>query len=410
MAATAPDKMPPPYLFVSLVAALASMGQFAIVSYLPAFAEIAQGLHATPAQVQQTLTAYLVPFALTILWHGAISDAIGRRHFILSGLLLFLVASLICTFAANIQQLYAGRVLQGLSAGIGIVVGRAMVRDRFDGSAAQKQMAMVAILFAISPAVAPLCGGWLLLWSGWRSIFAFLAAITAILLLACWRWLPETLAPARRQSLQPLALGKAYAVLLTNRRFLLISLANAGVNSAIYLYVLSAPAFVSQHLGLSPQAFGWLFIPIVSGMILGSLLALRVAGRMDPAASVMLGHALMLCANLGNIGIAASLPPSLTWPILALPLFALGMMLTQPGLQLLALNCFPARLGLASSGYVTVQQASNALSSALLVPFLLGSTLRLALGVAALQLLALLAFWLSQRIPRRTDPPKETPQ
>ena len=404
----APHKMPPPYLFVSLVAALASMGQFAIVSYLPAFAEIASDLQASPAQVQQTLTAYLVPFALTIFWHGAISDAIGRRHFILSGLLLFLVASLICAFATSIQQLYAGRVLQGLSAGIGIVVGRAMVRDRFDGSAAQKQMAMVAILFALAPALAPICGGWLLLWSGWRSIFAFLAAITAILLLACWRWLPETLAPARRQSLQPLALGKAYAVLLTNRRFLLISLANAGVNSAIYLYVLSAPAFVSQHLGLSPQAFGWLFIPIVSGMILGSLLALRVAGRMDPAASVMLGHALMLSANLGNIGIAASLPPSLPWSVLALPLFALGMMLTQPGLQLLALNCFPARLGLASSGYVTVQQASNALSSALLVPFLLGSTLHLALGVAALQLLALLAFWLSQSIPRRTYPPQET--
>ena len=404
----APDKMPPPYLFDSLVAALASMGQFAIVSYLPAFAEIASDLQASPAQVQQTLTAYLVPFALTIFWHGAISDAIGRRHFILSGLLLFLVASLICAFATSIQQLYAGRVLQGLSAGIGIVVGRAMVRDRFDGSAAQKQMAMVAILFALAPALAPICGGWLLLWSGWRSIFAFLAAITAILLLACWRWLPETLAPARRQSLQPLALGKAYAGLLTNRRFLLISLANAGVNSAIYLYVLSAPAFVSQHLGLSPQAFGWLFIPIVSGMILGSLLALRVAGRMDPAASVMLGHALMLSANLGNIGIAASLPPSLPWSVLALPLFALGMMLTQPGLQLLALNCFPARLGLASSGYVTVQQASNALSSALLVPFLLGSTLHLALGVAALQLLALLAFWLSQSIPRRTYPPQET--
>lgn len=404
----APDKMPSPYLFVSLVAALASMGQFAIVSYLPAFAEIASDLQASPAQVQQTLTAYLVPFALTIFWHGAISDAIGRRHFILSGLLLFLVASLICAFATSIQQLYAGRVLQGLSAGIGIVVGRAMVRDRFDGSAAQKQMAMVAILFALAPALAPICGGWLLLWSGWRSIFAFLAAITAILLLACWRWLPETLAPARRQSLQPLALGKAYAGLLTNRRFLLISLANAGVNSAIYLYVLSAPAFVSQHLGLSPQAFGWLFIPIVSGMILGSLLALRVAGRMDPAASVMLGHALMLSANLGNIGIAASLPPSLPWSVLALPLFALGMMLTQPGLQLLALNCFPARLGLASSGYVTVQQASNALSSALLVPFLLGSTLHLALGVAALQLLALLAFWLSQSIPRRTYPPQET--
>ena len=80
MAATSPDKMPPAFLFVSLIAALSALGQFAIVSYLPAFAEIAQTLHATPAQVQQTLTAYLLPFALTILWHGAIADAIGRPH------------------------------------------------------------------------------------------------------------------------------------------------------------------------------------------------------------------------------------------------------------------------------------------------------------------------------------------
>lgn len=399
MPATVPRTMPPPFLFVSLIAALAALGQFSIATYLPAFDDIARSLQATPAQVQQTLTAYLVPFALAILWHGAISDAIGRRNFILVGLLLFLAASLLCTFAGSIEQLYAGRALQGLSAGIGIVVGRAMVRDCFEGSAALKQMAMVSIMFALAPAVAPVCGGWLLLWSGWRSIFAFLSLISAGLLLACWIWLPETLAPARRHPLQPAALGKAYAGLLADRRFMLISLANAAVNSAIYIYVLSAPTFVTRHLGLGQQSFGWLFLPIVGGMLCGSLVALRVAGRMAPAASVMLGHALMFGANLLNIGIAMSLPPGLPWSIVALPLFALGMMLTQPGLQVLALDRFPARRGLASSGYVTVQQASNALSSAFLIPLLLGSTLSLALGVATLQFAALLAFWLSQRNP-----------
>lgn len=386
-----------PYLFVVLIAGLASIGQFAIASYLPAFDAIALSLAATPLQVQQTLTAYLLPFALAMLWHGAIADAIGRRGFILFGLLVFLLASLLCALAPSIEVLFAGRVLQGLSAGIGIVAGRAMVRDRFDGVVAQQQMALVAILFCLAPALAPVCGGWLLPLLGWRGIFVFLALLSALLLLGCWRHLPETLPVEQRQSLHPMTLLRGFGELLGDRRFLLICLANAAVNVAIYLYVLSAPSFVTRHLGLGPQDFAWLFLPIVGGLLLGAFAAHRVAGRMTAARSVLLGHAVMLIATLLNIGINLWLPPGIPWSLLALPLFGLGLMLTQPGLQLLALDCFPERRGLASSGYITVQQAGNALSAALLVPLLLGSTLSLALGMAALQYLGLLAFWLSQR-------------
>jgi MFS transporter, DHA1 family, multidrug resistance protein len=383
------------YLFVVLVASLASMGQFAIATYLPAFADIAADLGATPQQVQQTLTAYLVPFALAITWHGAISDAIGRRRFVLFGLALFLLASLLCALAPSIQWLFAGRMLQGFAAGIGIVVGRAMVRDRFDGVQAQQQMALVAILFSLAPALAPLCGGWLLPLVGWRGIFAFLAGLSALLLFGCWRHLGETLAVEKRQSLHPLALARGFAELLRDGPFLLICLANASVNAAIYLYVLSAPSFVSEHLRLGPGQFAWLFLPLVAGLLLGSAASHWVAGRMRAVTSVLLGHLLMLLATLTNIAFGLWLPVGLPWSIVALPLFGVGLMLTQPGLQLLALDRFPERRGLAASAYITVQQLANALSSALLVPLLLGSTLYLALGMAALQYLGLLVFFVA---------------
>ncbi|MFZ3202661.1 MAG: multidrug effflux MFS transporter [Pseudomonas sp.] len=397
------------YLFVLLVASLASMGQFAIATYMPAFAAIAEELAATPVQVQQTLTAYLLPFALALFWHGAIADAIGRRGFLLFGLGLFFGASLLCMLAPSIEWLFAGRALQGLSAGIGMVVGRVMIRDRFDGVHAQRQMALVAIGFSLAPAIAPLCGGWLLPWFGWRGIFAFLALLSALLLFGCWRHLAETLPIDKRQSLHPLALSRAFAEQLRDAPFVLICLANAGANAAIYLYVLSAPTFVIEHLGLGAQSFAWLFLPIVGGLLVGAFAAHRVAGRMSAARGVLLGSAVMLLATLLNIGLCLWLPRHVPWPLLALPIFALGLMLTQPGLQLLALDRFPERRGLASSGFITVHQLVTALSSALLVPLLQDSTLSLALGMAALQYLALLAFWLSQRGPsaRHGTPHKE---
>jgi DHA1 family bicyclomycin/chloramphenicol resistance-like MFS transporter len=376
----------------AIAAGLSMLGQFAIATYLPAFDVMAQALNASTAQIQQSLTAYLLPFALMLPWHGAISDAVGRRKMVLLGCALFLAGSLVCATANSIAMFDAGRVLQGVSAGIGVIVGRAMVRDVFDGMQAQKVMALVAMIFALAPALAPVCGGWLLLWTGWRSIFVFLALISGLLLVSCWRWVPETLPPASRYPLHPGLLMRGYGAMLSHPRFVALALANAGVNLAIYLYVFAAPSFVTEHLGLGAQSFGWLFIPIVAGIMAGALVAHRIAGGASPEASVMLGHVVMMLAGTFNVLVTAFHAPSMPWALVALPVFAAGMTMTQPSLQLLALDCFPERRGLASSGYVTVQQFGNFLSSALLVPLLLGSTFRLALGMAGLQVVALVAF------------------
>ena len=382
---------------VVLVAGLSMLGQFAIATYLPAFSVMAQALHASPTQVQQSLSAYLLPFALMIPWHGAISDAIGRRRMILAGNVLFTIGSLMCAAAPSMSLFYAGRAMQGMSAGVGVVIGRAMVRDVFHGTDAQKIMALVAMIFALAPALAPVCGGWLLLWTGWRSIFIFLAILSASLVVVTWFFVPETLPPSGRHPLHPVPLARAYAALFTKPRFLALALANAAVNLGIYLYVLAAPTFVVKHLGLGEQSFGYLFVPIVLGLIAGAAVAHRIAGRGSPARSVILGHLVMIVAGVINISVNAMHASPLPWDLVALPIFGLGMMLTQPSLQVMALDCFPERRGLASSCYVTVQQFGNFLSSALLVPLLLGSTLRMALGMAILQCLGLLVFFIAMR-------------
>ena len=193
-----------------LLAALSALGPFSIDTYLPSFHEIAEKLGATQLQVQQTLAAYLVAFAVMTLWHGAISVRFGRRRVILVALARFCPASAGCAVASSIEQLWFWRAMQGVTAGAGMVVSRAIVRDLYDGADAQRLMAQITMMFALAPAIAPVIGGWLQTFFGWRSVFAFLVLSTAALWVACWKLLPETLPPEKRQSPKPAHLVRSY--------------------------------------------------------------------------------------------------------------------------------------------------------------------------------------------------------
>ena len=193
----------PLWWLAALLAALATLGPFAIDTYLPAFNSISESLVATPFQMQQTLAAYLIGFSVMMLLHGALSDSFGRRPVILGGLGVFALASLICGVANHVGVLIAGRVLQGMSCGAGIVVGRAIVRDLFDAVQAQRLMSQITLFFGIAPAIAPIIGGWLLVLIGWRSIFWFMMTVAFVLCALAWAMLPETLPIERRQPFAP---------------------------------------------------------------------------------------------------------------------------------------------------------------------------------------------------------------
>ena len=169
----------PRWTLALLLAGLGMLGPFSIDTYLPAFDGIARTLAATPLEMQQTLSAYLFGFAAMNLFHGALADSFGRRPVVLSGLVLFTVASVGCALAPSIGALVWWRALQGMSAGAGMIVSRAIIRDMYPPADAQRVMSQVTIYFGVAPAVAPMIGGFLFVHADWHSIFWFLADVGA---------------------------------------------------------------------------------------------------------------------------------------------------------------------------------------------------------------------------------------
>ena len=363
-----------------LLAALAMLGPFSIDAYLPAFPEIERSLDASALQVQQTMTAYLLAFATMILWHGALSDALGRRIVILVSLVVFVVASFGCASAHSIQYLWAFRILQGLSAGAGIVVGRAIVRDLYAGPEAEKLLSLVTMIFAIAPAIAPILGGWVVETFDWRSIFLGLFVYSFLLLWAAWRLLPETLPVAQRQAFNATSLWASYRSVLSTVRFYAYAGTVAFGFVGLFIYVAAAPVFIIEHLHLSQREFGWFFIPSVAGIFLGALLANRSAGRWKIGKQVRTGFLLMGTASLVNLVYHVFLAPAVPWSVLPIFFYTMGMSISAPGVTLMVLDLFPTHRGVAASCQSFVQTMLGAVAAGVLAPILSVSALWLAIG------------------------------
>lgn len=377
-----------------LLACLSALGPFSIDAYLPSFHDIGQSLSATPLEVQQTLTAYLVPFAFMALWHGAISDALGRRRVILVSLALYALSVAGCALATRIEHLWILRALQGVSAGAGIVVARAVVRDLYDGAAAQRLMSHITMMFALAPAIAPVIGGRLQEWFGWRSIFVFLVVASTALGAACWRWLPETLPEIRRQPLHPAYLARTYWKVLTSPAFLVACAALSFNFAGFFVYVMSAPVFLMRHLGVSETGFLWLFGPAMCGLMCGAWVSGRLAHRLTMRQTILRGYLVMGFAALGNVLLNLWLAPMLPWSVVPIFFYTFGMSLAMPCLTLLALDPFPKQRGLAASCQMSLQSGANSLVAGMLAPALWASALTLALGMGVLMLLgAASAAW-----------------
>ena len=381
---------------VVLLAGLSALGPFSIDTYLPAFPTMEAELATSRLAVQQTLAAYMATFAFMTLWHGALSDSFGRRRVILAGMAVYALASLVCAAAPSIEWLWLGRGLQGLSAGAGMVVARAVIRDLYEGPQAQRLMSRVMTLFAVAPAVAPMVGGAILPFFGWRAIFVFLAAYGLALGLAVLRLLPETLPAERRHPLHPKALARGFHGIFTHGGFVFLALAAACIFNGFFIYVLGAPRFIMEHLHLSEQGFIWLFGPTVVGMMLGSTLSGRVAGRWSPRRTILAGFGVMLCAIAANLAYHAGHAGEVPWSVLPIGLYNFGMALATPSLTLMALDLVPQRRGMAASCQSFLQVGLNSITASLIVPLLWDTPLTLALGAGSFCILGLFAYSFAQ--------------
>lgn len=388
-----------------VLGALTMLGALSIDTYLPAFPDIEHSLNVSSLAVQQTLTFYMLAFASMSLWHGALSDSFGRRSVIIITLCVFTIASLGCAAASSIEYLWAFRILQGLSVGAGGVVGRAMIRDRYEGPAAQRLLSMVTMVFAIAPALGPILGGWIVSLFNWRSIFLFLFGYTALLLIYCWRKLPETLPLAIRAPFNARSLWNNYTSVFRSLNFVLYAGSVGLFGGGTFLYISSAPAFVIQHLHLGPHQFGWMFLPVISGVFLGSFLSNRLAGHLRPTRQVYFGLLLMAGAGLSNIAYHTLFAAALPWSVIPLFFYGSGMTLATPAATLLVLDLFPNIRGIASSCQTFFQLMVSAVVAGVVSPLLNPSPLWLAMGQFSFAALGAVLWAVARRNHKRSINP-----
>jgi DHA1 family bicyclomycin/chloramphenicol resistance-like MFS transporter len=390
----------PRWALAVLLAVLGMLGPFSIDTYLPAFSGIAQSLGATPVQMQQTLSAYLFGFAFMSLFHGAISDSLGRRPVVLWGLAAFTLASAGCALSQNIGQLVFFRAMQGLSTGAGIVVARAVVRDMFAPTEAQKVMSQITIYFGVAPAIAPIVGGWLFVNLGWHSIFWFLTVVGVTLWIANYRLLPETLHITHRQPLKVNNLMQGYWQLGLDPRFLLLALASGVPFNGMFLYVLSAPVFLGQHLGLAPTQFFWFFVLSIGGIMTGAWVSGRMAGKLAPEQQIKYGFSVMLLIAMLNLVVNLLFKAHVSWALIPLAIFAFGWAMMVPVVTLLVLDLHPERRGMASSLQAFIASMANGLVAGVIAPLVMDSTVSMAIASLAMMGVGLIAWvYVHQRWP-----------
>ena len=333
-----------------LIGGLSMVSPFSIDTFFPAFHAMERALHVDAWQLQQVITAYMVPFAFASLVHGPLSDAIGRRPVMIWGMALYTVGSIACTLAPNYMSLIAARALQGATAGVGVVIGRAVIRDLYEGARAQRLMSVTTMIFSIAPAVAPIVGGWAHVAFGWRAVFAFMVLCGLVFAFSAWWKLPETLPATARIPFSGRNLVSTSLTVLRHPEFMMLASAAALNFNSIALFIGSAPAIVETHWGLGETSYWMLFLPVISGILVGATIAGYMAGRLDLVFQVRIGFGITFTVALIRVLLHLAMT-DLSIPLQQGLLFtsAIGAQFAFPILTLRMLDLFPAARGTAAS-------------------------------------------------------------
>lgn len=409
MSSPAARLAPKAFLIVPLVASLLMIAPFTVDAYLPSFPAIGHEFGVDQATMQLTLSLYLWFFGGMMLVHGPLSDTFGRRRMVLISLTVYALASVGAAIAGNINELIAARVIQGIAAGAGVVIGRALVRDLFEGATAQRVMSNITLVFAIAPAIAPIIGGVMDTWLGWRSVFWFLALFAALSMAGVFAFMPETVGAHNRQSISPLFILKSYGRALSHAPFMGLTLVFALLFSGMFLYIAAAPMVLIGHLQQTPTDFWKFFVPLVTGLILGSRVSNVLASRFAPMTTVSIGIGIVTLAVIFNVVQSFWFAHHsfnlgewrVWWTVSPIMIYAMGMATAMPSLNLMGLDYIPAQRGLASALQGFTQMILAGIVSGVAVAHLAQNLLWLAWGMAALWLLAAL-IWIAwyRRAPR----------
>ncbi|ERO65756.1 MFS transporter [Pseudomonas piscis] len=327
--------------------------------YLPALPAMADELGASDAQLQLTLSLYMLGYALSMLLGGPLCDRFGRRPVLLWGMALFLLATLACMFASRVEVLMAARLLQALGGCCGTLVGRVMVRDRCPPAEQARLLGLLSMGIALSPMLAPVLGSLLEQLLGWRGLFLALGLVAAAVWLLMLARLAETRVP------QPLAtpresLPRLYLRLLGTRYFMRYSLAIGCLYCTYFPFILQSPALLQRGLGLSSGSYALVFAATVAGYLLGSRLFQHLAPRLGADHLIARATLLNLLAAGLLLATRSLWPDSLLAIVLPMLAIMLSVGLAIPACQLAILQPYAAVAGSASGLFFFIQMAMTA--------------------------------------------------
>jgi DHA1 family bicyclomycin/chloramphenicol resistance-like MFS transporter len=333
----------------ALLTVLVALGQISISLYVPSMPSLVAELGTSAERVSLTLSLFLAGFAMAQLVYGPLSDRFGRRPVLLCGIVLYLVASLICAMATTIETLIAARVVQGMGACVGPVLGRAIVRDVYGRERAAQVFAYIGLAFAISPAVTPIIGGYMQIWFGWRANFYLLTALGILVLWAVWLLLSETNRQPDPGALCPTVMARNYVRMLGTPEYVGYMLSIVFVFAGLMAYVVVAPFVFIDTIGLTPDQFGLVNMFNVVGFFAGTLAAGRLTLRVGIERMVGIGIVLCFLGGAAMAGTALAGPPgiaAIVWPLLV---FTAGMGIVFPNAMAGAMGPFPRATGTASA-------------------------------------------------------------
>lgn len=389
-----------------VLALLSMIGPFSIDTPFPAFDEMRGEFEAGAGDLQLVVTVYMLAFAAMSVFHGPLSDALGRRPVILGSIAVYVAASVACALAPSLGWLLVGRAVQGLSAGGSTIVSRTIIRDVFEGAQAQRLMSHVATIFGLAPAIAPIVGGVLLAVGPWHLVFWFMAAMGLVLIAATLLVLPETHPPAARTPLRVSEIVRGLGEVVRQPAFHRIAWAGTLVFGAQFLYIGGAAIFVVDVLGQGELDFWKLFVPMIGSMVLGTWTSGRTAGVIEPVLIVTAGYAIALAGMvLATVLALAGLGATMPWAVVGLGLLSFGNGLGYPIVQLMVLDLLPARRGAVMSGMTCVTLSFNAVAAFAITPYVGSSALGFALTALAMVVLGVLCWaWHRRALARGVVP------
>lgn len=377
---------------ILLLGTLTAFGALTIDLYLPTLPRIARDFQVSAAAVQLTFSFFFIGMSVGQLFYGPLSDRVGRRPAILLGCAVYVVASLACAFAPSIQWLVAGRFAQALGCCAGMVVARAVVRDRYDHRDSARIFSLLVLVLAVAPLVAPSVGGWLAVVFSWRAVFVALALFGAAVGTAVWFRLDESRSAATEAKARGESVIAAYVDLLKQRRLLGYTLVSACNGATLFSYIATAPDLVIDIWGFTPGQFSLIFAVIAVGVIGSSQINRQLLLYHSP--DRILGIASLFAVVFGGLLLTVALLDGSKWLVLA-GLFAV---LTSNGFIAAnalagALSVDPLRAGTTSGVFGSANFAFGALASASAAALHDGTPVPVAMVIALALAGAALAFF-----------------